>query len=99
MNILSTGFAESPDYILERGASFYLERFVIDASYSDPLFVVVMKQNYTRTSSRTNVICITRKHLDAGNVSFFRLLSQPIGIFYLFRRFQLTMSTTMRAKS
>ena len=43
---LSTSFTGSPAYILERNTSFYPELYTVKGLFSNPLFVLAMKQSY-----------------------------------------------------
>ncbi|MCJ1483295.1 hypothetical protein MMC06_003462 [Schaereria dolodes] len=43
---LSTSFTGSPTYILERNTSFYPELYAVEGLFSNPLFVLAMKQSY-----------------------------------------------------
>ena len=46
---LSTNFTGSPDYILERNDSFYPELYATEGLFSNPLFVIAMKQSYVKS--------------------------------------------------
>ena len=43
---LSTNYTGSPAYILERNGSFYPELYAMKGLFSNPLFVIAMKQSY-----------------------------------------------------
>ena len=43
---LSTNYTGSPAYILERSGSFYPELYAMEGLFSNPLFVIAMKQSY-----------------------------------------------------